>query len=62
MKKKIESLSNGSWVLVGGAEVWRINDVYFLFEIKLLAEKTMYSGVFALDSVDKMVKVIESWT
>lgn len=46
----------------GGAEIWKINDCYFLFEIPLYGGHPRYMGNFNLKSIDEMIKTYKSWT
>lgn len=46
----------------GKAEIWKKNDIYFLFEIPMYGGLPVYSGNYIKHQLDKMVAVINSWS
>lgn len=61
----IRNLKDGeSWVWpesdYGKAEIWKKNDHYFVFEIPMYGGDPMYA--LSTDSVNEIVKEVESWT
>ena len=67
MKEKILQLGNGECYIVpksdyGKAEIWKINEIYFLFEIPTFGGLPKYEGGYLLTGIDDMIKIIESWT
>ncbi len=45
-----------------GAEIWRINNIYFLFEIPQYGGESRFVNYFHISRIDAMIKVVESWT
>jgi hypothetical protein len=46
----------------GLAEIWKINDYYFVFEIPEFGGNPYYSSMFIKDDVEYLIKHILSWT
>ena len=66
-KEEILKLKNGQcWIWpesdYGRAEIWLINDVYFLFEIPSFGGKPMYNDYFFKESLDALIVIVNSWT
>lgn len=66
-KNEILKLNDGECYTVpesdyGAAEVWKINERYFLFEIPLYGGIPRYEKSFKLKEIDEMIKIINSWT
>lgn len=64
-KNKIQELKNGECFVVpesdyGKAEVWYLNGIYFLFEIPTYGGLPRFVGHNS--DIDKLLKVIDSWT
>lgn len=60
-------LNNGeSWSWDQGdcnlAEIWRINNYYFLFEGKLLSEYPCFVNAYLLNEIHFLIKKVKSWT
>lgn len=45
----------------GKAEIYLINDVYFLFSIPIYGGKPAFERVFNKDDIDEMINLYESW-
>jgi DNA-binding ferritin-like protein (Dps family) len=45
----------------GRAEIYRINDVYVLFEIPQFGGEPVFNGVFGVFEVDKIIEMVKSW-
>ena len=48
----------------GRAEIWRINDVYVLFEIPNYGGEPRFVETFGVNDVglDRLIKTVQSWT
>jgi len=67
MKTEILALKHKECVIVpesdyGKVEIWRINDMFILFDIPMYGSKPMYYQSFRLDQIDYMINVINGWT
>jgi len=67
MKEKIESLASGELFIVpesdyGRVEVWRMHDVYVLFELPMYGGDPNYIATYMHDSVDLMIEYIGQLT
>ena len=70
MKKEIESLKSGETFIIkhsncdscGKAEIWKINDIYVVFEIPIYGGKPMFMATCHLDNIDRMIEHINNWT
>lgn len=65
--KEILLLKSGDSFIVpesdyGKAEVWKINDMYILFEIPMYGGKPMFSGTYSLHQINDLIETIENWT
>lgn len=63
----IEALENGDryfWSLGegSGAEVWRIHDIYVLFEIPQYGGPPIFSQPFKRREIEDLVLAVLSWT
>ena len=66
-KYEILKLETGQCYIVpesdyGKAEIWRINNMYFVFEIPMYGGKPVYSRSYKLDQIDKMIYWINEWS
>ena len=66
-KEEIEKLKHGQhwdWPEsdYGKAEIYRINDVYILFEIPQFGGEPLYSETIAIGEIDRLIEIVESWT
>ena len=66
-KYEILKLKNGdSWIWpesdYGKAEIWFINDTYFLFEIPMYGGTPMYHGAFPKSRLAELIEAVEYWT
>lgn len=67
MLEEILKLKSGDWYIVpesdyGKAEIWRLNDVYCLFEIPMYGGNPRFFKVYSKHRIDEMIKEINSWT
>ena len=46
----------------GGAEIWKINGLYFLFEVPLYGGRPRYYACYGTAGIDDMIKTYKSWT
>jgi hypothetical protein len=46
----------------GGAEIWKINGLYFLFEVPLFGGMPRYYTCYGITAIDEMIKTYKSWT
>lgn len=65
--KEIEKLKHGEeWTWpesdYGRADIWRLNDRYFLFEIPTFGGTQMFSGSYWPSKIEELVDEILSWT
>lgn len=44
----------------GKAEVYRVNDMFILFEIPLFGGDAIFDGTYFVSRIDEMIKKIES--
>lgn len=66
-KEQIENLKDGESYTVpesdyGKAEIWRKNDMYFLFSIPLYGGLPQFEESFPKHRIDDMIKLYNSWT
>ncbi len=66
-KEEILKLKDGEcWVWpesdYGKAEVWKINNVYILFEIPMYGGEPRFNNKYRLEYINEMIKEIKSWT
>lgn len=54
--------ANLNWFSDGGAEVFKINNVYILFEIPQFGGSGHYAGTFAEGKESEILDLIYSWT
>lgn len=50
------------WHEESGGDVYRIWDMFFLFEIPLYGGEGRYSGAFQMDEIEKLVDIAHTWT
>jgi hypothetical protein len=67
MKEEILKLKSGEHYVVpesdyGKAEVWRVNDIYILFEIPLFGGDPRFHCYYFSRDIDLIVETIEAWT
>jgi len=67
MKEEILKLKNGEHYTVpesdyGKAEIWRINNNYFVFSIPMYGGEPRFEERFNEKDEDSVVKLINSWT
>jgi len=67
MKTEILALKHKECVIVpesdyGKVEIWRINDMFILFDIPMYGGKPMYYQSFRLNQIDYMINIINGWT
>jgi hypothetical protein len=67
MREEILKLGNAECYTVpesdyGKAEIWKINELYFLFSIPMFGGMPQYEGKYSLSEIDEMIKEIVSWT
>lgn len=67
MKGEIKSLENGQSCIIGesdygSAEIWRINDIYILFEIPQFGGGPVLSNIYSIANINKMISEIKGWT
>lgn len=67
MKEEIEKLNSGERYIVpesgyGKAEVWRINNVYVVFEIPMFGGEPYYLGTFSLVEIEEVIYRINNLT
>ena len=51
-----------NWHEEGGGEVYRVNDVYVLFEIPIFGGEPNYVGTYHRKELNKLVDMAYSWT
>ena len=65
-KEQISNLKNNQSVIIGGgegsAEIWRQNDMYFLFEIPNFGGMPNFTKAFALWDINAIINTVNSWT
>jgi hypothetical protein len=67
MKEEILKLQNGKRYIIpesdyGKAEIWLINDIYFVFDIPMYGGFPQYHSLFHKDDIDEMIAMIDNWT
>lgn len=67
MKDEILKLQNGQRYIVpegdyGRAEIWLINDFYFVFEIPMYGGKPVYYNHYYQSKIAEMIKEIDGLT
>lgn len=67
MKDKLLALKHCESYIVpesdyGKAEIWRINDVFILFEIPTYGGAPAYVDTYFVNDVDSIIEQIDSWT
>jgi len=45
----------------GGAEIYKINNLYFLFEVPIYGGLPQYNGKYNITEIDKMIEAYKSW-
>ena len=45
-----------------GAEIWKINDAYILFEIPMYGGEPRFIDVYPFQRIDDLINMVESWT
>ena len=63
----IKGLKDGEhWVWpesdYGKAEIWKINDTYFLFSIPMYGGQPQFEDAFTPKMVEGMISLVEGWT
>ena len=63
----IAELKNGENYIISlgeesGAEIWKINSIFILFEIPMYGGNPVYSDTYPLYRLEEMVKKVYSWT
>lgn len=66
-KEEILKLKDGEcWIWpesdYGRAEIWRINEMMFVFNIPMYGGVPYYHDAYRVVDVDNLIKEIESWT
>lgn len=66
-KDEILNLRHGECYIVpesdyGKAEVWRINNMYFLFSIPTFGGEPAFEKAFHIRDLDNLIKTYERWT
>jgi len=66
-KENILKLKDGETYFIplgeeAGGEVWKKNDVYFLFEIPQYGGNPMYSSHYSKFRIDELLNVVKGWT
>lgn len=66
MREEIEKLKHGECFIVpegdyGKAEVWRINDVFIVFEIPLFGGEPIYSNSYHFSRIEDIIYEIISF-
>ncbi len=66
-KENILKLKQGEMYLIpesdyGKAEVYLINDRYFLFGIPMYGGEPWYNDNYKKEQIDELLKVVYSWT
>lgn len=67
MKEEILKLKNGEHYIVpesdyGKAEIWKINNNYFVFSIPIYGGEPRLEETFYNSDEDEVIKLINSWT
>jgi len=67
IKQNVELLSNGKMFVIpesdyGKAEIWRVNDLYVVFEIPWLGGKPMFFKTYRVSQIEEMILEILSLT
>jgi hypothetical protein len=65
--KEIEQLEDGKyfyWPLLeeAGAEIWKINNRYFVFEIPQYGGEPRYSFNVGSNNIKEIIEKVEKWT
>jgi len=67
MRDEILKLNNGECYTVpesdyGKAEIWKINELYFLFSIPIYGGMPQFSGKYNLIQIDDLIKTVNKWS
>jgi hypothetical protein len=65
--KEIESLENGEHFIwstfeESGAEIWKINNRYFIFEIPQYGGEPHYQFSVNINNIGEIIEKVEKWT
>lgn len=66
-KKAIENLKSGERYVIpesdyGKAEIWRVNDIYVLFEIPLFGGDPIFHTTYPVSQIKDMLNNVNNWT